>query len=219
MLMTSWSEVCEKSSYHSPIAISDRGSVRQMTSSASRRRLAIASECPTGTARMIRAAPCARATRHAALAVEPVAIPSSTTTTVRPAIGTAGRGPEPAAAPFQLGPLPFLDSRQILRGHPGHGDHLVIKDPHAALAQRAHRELRLVRDAQLADDDDIQRGVQRMRDSGRDRHAAPGQPEDDHVLAAEVPQPLAEAPARVDAVEIPGHGRCTPIGGNGQPRW
>ena len=34
------------------------------------------------------AAPCARATWHAARAVEPVAIPSSTTTTVRPASGT-----------------------------------------------------------------------------------------------------------------------------------
>ena len=52
----------------------------------------------TGTASTTRAAPCARATWQAARAVDPVAMPSSTTTTTRPASGT------PVARPGTRGP-------------------------------------------------------------------------------------------------------------------
>ena len=45
----------------------------------------------TGTASTTRAAPCARATWQAARAVDPVAMPSSTTTATRPASGSRGR--------------------------------------------------------------------------------------------------------------------------------
>ena len=47
----------------------------------------------TGTARMMRCAPRRRSTWMAARALVPVASPSSTTMTVRPATGTAGRFP------------------------------------------------------------------------------------------------------------------------------
>ena len=45
---------------------------------------------PTGAASMTRLAPRALAARQAARAVDPVAIPSSTMITVRPASGTGG---------------------------------------------------------------------------------------------------------------------------------
>ena len=119
-------------------------------------------------------------------------------------IGTGGQAsPEPVRAAFYLGPLTCLDRRQLRRAHPGHGNGLVGDDPHTAFAQCAHRELRLARRAQLTDDDHIKRCAQGVRNACGDRHAPPGQPEDDDVLAFEVSQPLAKAPARIHAVQIP----------------
>src|SRR5271165_6252208 len=91
--VTSSSETWEKSSYHSPIAKNHAGVCRHTTSSAARRSAAAASTEPTGTARVTRIAPRALATMQAARAVDPVAIPSSTTITVRPASGIGVRSP------------------------------------------------------------------------------------------------------------------------------
>lgn len=90
---TSSSGVWVKSRYHSPTARKARGVDRQTTSSAWVRSQATASGGATGTASTTRAAPCARTTSHAAAAVAPVAIPSSTTITDRPSSGTRGRSP------------------------------------------------------------------------------------------------------------------------------
>ncbi len=67
------------------------GSSPRRPASASVPSRAAASAGATGTASTTRAAPSARATWHAARAVDPVAIPSSTTTTVRPARSILGR--------------------------------------------------------------------------------------------------------------------------------
>ena len=91
--ITSSSEVCAKSSYHSPIARNRAGISRQITSSASPRMPTSAPGGATGTASSTLAAPIARATWHAARAVEPVAIPSSTMTAIRPASGSWGAPP------------------------------------------------------------------------------------------------------------------------------
>ena len=53
---------------------------------------------PIGTASTTRLAPCARATWHAALAVAPVAMPSSTITAIRPVNEIRSR---PAAEAFR----------------------------------------------------------------------------------------------------------------------
>ena len=66
-------------------------SSRQTTSSASRPIIATESGGPTGTATTIRAAPRARSARTATRSVRPVAIPSSTTMTVRPSTASGGR--------------------------------------------------------------------------------------------------------------------------------
>lgn len=79
---TSSSVVCEKSLYHSPTEPNRGGTERHTTSSATALSRRTASGGATGTARTTRAAPCARTTWHAAAAVAPVAIPSSTTITV-----------------------------------------------------------------------------------------------------------------------------------------
>ena len=69
------------------------GSRRQSSSSALAPIRASHRGGATGTASTTRAAPCARAIWQAARAVDPVAIPSSTTTAMRPASGCRGRPP------------------------------------------------------------------------------------------------------------------------------
>ena len=67
------------------------GACSQMTSSQTDCRAWSDSGAPTGTARITLLAPSCLATWHAALAVEPVAIPSSTTIAIRPAMSMCGR--------------------------------------------------------------------------------------------------------------------------------
>ena len=90
-MVTSSSVTWEKSSYHSLIATNLAGVCRHISSSAARHTEAAASTEPTGTARITRLAPRALASMQAARAVDPVAIPSSTTITVRPASGIGVR--------------------------------------------------------------------------------------------------------------------------------
>jgi hypothetical protein len=70
----------------------------QITSSASARSSSTWSAAATGTARITRPAPRARATWQAARAVEPVATPSSMISAVRPASATAGWSPRSRSA-------------------------------------------------------------------------------------------------------------------------
>src|SRR5690606_24708568 len=62
-------------------------------------------------------------------------------------------------------------------------------------------ELGLGRDAELAHEDDVQGSAERLRHLGRDHDPAPGQPEDDHVVAAQVVQRPGEAPSRVHPID------------------
>ncbi len=90
-LTTSASLVCEKSWYHWPMAKNGSGDSTQITWSATSPSRATVAGGATGTARITFAAPCARATWQATWAVDPVAMPSSTTIAVFPASGTRGR--------------------------------------------------------------------------------------------------------------------------------
>jgi hypothetical protein len=72
-----------KSSNHWPTEVNRMGAWAHTTSSATSARRSTASAGATGTASTIRAAPSRRTTRIAARTVAPVAMPSSTTTTVR----------------------------------------------------------------------------------------------------------------------------------------
>ena len=97
--------------------------------------------------------------------------------------GTADEGPTRLMAPKTPGPPFELGSfRSLHRGHlvlsdPGHGEHLVIQDPHAILADGAHSELGLIRHTKLAHDDHVERCIQLPGDLEGNRHAAPRQPQ------------------------------------------
>jgi hypothetical protein len=60
-------------------------------------------------------------------------------------------------------------------------DHRVVEDAHAAAGDRPHGELLLPWNAELADDEDIEREMQRARDLVGDRDSAAWQPEHDRV--------------------------------------
>src|SRR5437764_489285 len=79
--------------YHSPTARNASGSASATTESASRTMAAADDGAATGTASTVRPADLLRSERRAARAVTPVARPSSTTMTVRPATSGGGRPP------------------------------------------------------------------------------------------------------------------------------
>ncbi len=118
--------------------------------------------------------------------------------------GELSAGPVTAVPPcpsVELDPLPRLHLGEVLLGGPGCPHHRVVDDAHPALADRAHAQLGLERHAELAHHDHVQRGVQHLRDLGRHRNTAAGKPEDDHLAAREVPDPLGEAPPRVYTID------------------
>ena len=90
---TSASPVWPKRSYHRLTAPSAFGTSAATTSSASCSRSARTEPVMTGVASSSRSGSRLRSERSAARAVPPVATPSSTTTTVRPATSRAGRSP------------------------------------------------------------------------------------------------------------------------------
>src|SRR5205807_7630471 len=73
----------------------------------------------------------------------------------------------------------------------------LVEDAGAASRDRPHRQLRLPGEAELADEEDVERGAERARHLSRDREPATRQRQDDHVVAAHVvAEPLAEQSAR-----------------------
>ena len=174
---------------------------RHITSSASCRSDAVASAAPTGTATITRRAPRALATRQAARAVDPVAIPSSTTSAVRPASGTGG-GPARnwASRRSSLARSRASDAGDGVPGQPGLADHAIVDDRGTALADGAEAALRLERDAELAHHDHVERGPQLPGHLGRDRYAAARQGDHDGIGAPQVQQPARQLPSRVRTI-------------------
>jgi hypothetical protein len=152
----------------------------------------------TGTARTIRDAPRARATRQATLAVAPVATPSSTTSAVRPAA-------EPTHSGFELGPFAAFDGGELGRRDPPHPDDIVVDDLGPLLADRPHRDLRPERQAELAHDEDVQRRPDRTGDLGGDRYSTAGQAEHDGIADGERGDHGGELPAGIAAVGEAAH--------------
>src|SRR5207302_6038450 len=65
-------------------------------------------------------------------------------------------------------------------------DHDLVEDSHAAAGDRAHGELLLARDAELADDEDIERERQRARDLIGDRDATTRKAQDNRVVPVRI---------------------------------
>jgi hypothetical protein len=195
---------------------------RQITSSASRRSDAAACAEPTGTATLTRLAPRALATRQAARAVEPVAIP--VVHHDRGAARQRHRRPvaaQPAQPAVQPVPFPHLHAGDFLPGQPGQADHAVVDHPGAVLADGAEAVLRLERDAELTHHDHVERGPQLPGHLERDGHAAARQGEHDGIGAPQVPQPPCQLPSRVRTIN--GQHRmllcvqCGPAAGSAAP--
>ena len=95
-------------------------------------------------------------------------------------------GPELHRLAVEVGTLACFHGGDLLAGDAAAPDDLLVAHLDAALADRAHRELGLEGDSQLAHHDHVERGVQRPGDLEGDWHPAARQTEDDSVSAAQV---------------------------------
>ncbi len=68
-------------------------------------------------------------------------------------------------------------------GHASHGEHVVVPHDDAAWGNRAHRQLLMMGDADLAYDERVERQVERVGDGGGDGDAPAWQPEHDAIRA------------------------------------
>ena len=184
--MTSSSEVCVKWRYPCPTAKKNAGVFRQTTSSAYPANLATMSSGPIGTANTTLLAPCARATWHAALAVAPVAMPSSTIRAIRPVNGIRSRPRRKRSARRRssIRSLAF-DSVHVVAVELCLAHDCVVEYPHAVLADGAEGQFGLKRHTELAHDKHVERGPQCFGDLKCHRHAAAWQAENDDVLTIE----------------------------------
>ena len=126
--------------------------------------------------------------------VAPVAIPSSTSTTVLPReIRHRPRTAISALAALELRELAapsvleiVLDEAEVAKQH-------LVVDGHAAERHCAERQLGIESRAELAHDDHIERRTERRGDFERNGHAAARQAEHDHVFAQpQLAQTLSE---------------------------
>jgi hypothetical protein len=84
-------------------------------------------------------------------------------------------------------------------------DHSLVQHADAAARDRAHGELLVAGNPQLANDEDVERHVERDRHLERHRHPAARQAEDEHVRPAGVRGQFGgQLPAGVDSVAVPG---------------
>ena len=113
----------------------------------------------------------------------------------------------PIGSPLELPAFASLDRVELGCGDRERVDDFAIDDPHAGLADRAHRQLGLARDAELPDHDDIQRRVQRHRRRERHRDAAAGQREHDRPFGPERLEQRRELASGGPAIGEPGPGR------------
>ena len=199
--MTSSSVVGEKSQYHSPTAKNRSGVLRQTNSSTSRASSATVDGDATGTARTTRAAPRARATWQATRAVEPVAMPSSTTTAVRPSSETRrATVPVPTLPPLKLRSLPLRDSRELGPVDPDQRQNVEVEDLGPLFADGPHGQLGLEGHSQFAYHDHIERRPEHRGDLEADRHPSPWEPKHHDFGGLKGQQPLAEAAPGVETV-------------------
>jgi hypothetical protein len=63
---------------------------------------------------------------------------------------------------------------------------IVVEDPRPAGGNRAHRQLRAARNSQFADDEHVERRIERRRDFERHRHPAARQRQDHDISRVSV---------------------------------
>ena len=154
-----------------------------------------------GAATSTRAAPCARAnsTRgaHGRAGRDAVVDDERGATVERDALGAAA---ESRRAACELVALARFDGCQVGGVHMGGTENVLVEDAHVALADRAHRELRLERDSELAHDDDVEWRVERDGDLVRDGDATARQAEHHEALPRQVGQSARELTPGVGSI-------------------
>ena len=114
----------------------------------------------------------------------------------KPGLATA----EQPGPPLHLGPFPGSDLGDLLLADSAPLDDVPVEHHYAVLTDRAECQFRLVGDAELTHDDDIEGCAQGLGDLGGHRHPAAGQPHHDDVLTAQVGQLIRESASRLAAV-------------------
>lgn len=76
----------------------------------------------------------------------------------------------------------------------GSPDDVLVEDANAALADGTDSKLGMRGQTELADDDDVERGIEQTGDLGRDRNPTARQAEDNRVLGAQTLQSLSQEP-------------------------
>ena len=76
----------------------------------------------------------------------------------------------------------------------------LVDDPHPILAESSDGVLGLARSAEFSDDDDVERGMERIRNDGGDRHATAREAEDDRVAQSQPGDHGRESLSRVPTV-------------------
>ena len=107
---------------------------------------------------------------------------------------------ESGGAAFQFDPFQCFHGGELRRRHVGETHDLVIDEPRPILTDRPHRQFRLHRDSELADDDHVERSAECSGHLQCNRYPATRQPEDYRRLASQVMQRGGQAPAGVDTV-------------------
>jgi len=128
-------------------------------------------------------------------------MPSSTTTTVRPASGSRGRpAPVPRGAGDHLRLLARLHRGHLIRRYPHRLDDLAVDhlhpfSPTAPIPSSGWNGI-----PSLRNHDHIQRRAQRPGHLQRNRDTAPRQAEHDHRFAPQMLQPGAQPPPRIGTI-------------------
>ncbi len=107
---------------------------------------------------------------------------------------------EAPGLPGELGLLGVLDRHEIRLPDPAAADDVLADDPYAALADGAEPQLTVVRDAELAHHDHIQRGAERLCHREGHRNSAAGQAQDDGILPLQVAECFGETLSGVRAM-------------------
>ena len=187
--------------YPCPTAKKNAGVLRQTTSSAYPANLATTSSGPIGTANTTLLAPWARATWHAALAVAPVAMPSSTITAIRPVNEIRSR-PRRKRSARRRSSIRCLRSTVSMSSPSRCASRTtrVVEHPHAVLADGAEGQFGLKRHTELAHHKHVERGPQCLGDLEGHRHAASRQAENDDVLTMERLETLRQLASSIDTI-------------------
>src|SRR5690606_5288928 len=113
--------------------------------------------------------------------------------------------------------FPRFDGGDVGIGRARHSHDPLVEHAHAVLGDRPHRDLLAAGHPELAHDDHVERGVERVGDDRGDRDAATREPEHDGVGAAQRLEGGGELPPGILSIrEIAHPSRMRPMAPRGE---